>query len=165
MSPIRGEWTGSDEERNQRIWEDYCSGWKQWQLAKEWNLSEARISQIISSVREALPKTTREDLIRRESAFLDQVRQRAIQLTEQMPAPVTAGKDGLVVRDPETGEIVRDYTGVMAGFKLALDAHSRFARMLGLDQPGEINVRMTQEEERAATDAATQAATRLMTEE
>lgn len=162
MKVTRGEWNGSDEERNQLIWQDYCSGWKQWQIAKAWKLSQARVSQIITSVRASLPERKREDLIAQEMDFLRKVRKRALDLTEKMPAPVTAGKDGALVIDPETREVVRDYSGHIKGFQLALEAHTRFVRMLGLDQPQQINVSVTAAEEAAASQAAAEAVARMM---
>jgi hypothetical protein len=165
MGNTPGEWGGSDQERNEEMWRLYCSGWTQTEIARKYGLSQARISVILAGVRSSLPERKREDLIDRELAFLDGIRKRAIELTQMLPAPVTAGRDGAVVRDPVTDEVVRDFSGHVQGFKLAIESHDRFVRMLGLNQPQEINVQMTQAETVAAQTAAAESAARMMTEE
>lgn len=101
-------------------------------------LSQVRIGQILADARKKLPPP---DLaaIRQEALDLHMdVIRRAYEIAEKMAAPVTAGKDGDVVYDPENGSVVRDYSGNMAALKLALDADIQRRKLLGLDAASKI---------------------------
>jgi hypothetical protein len=48
-------------------------------------------------------------------------------------APVTAGKDGTVVYDPEGGTVVRDYAARMNALNLAIKADAELRKLTGAD--------------------------------
>lgn len=103
-------------------------------------ISQPRVSQILADARRKLPPP---DLsaIRDEALelHLDVIR-RAYALAEMDGAPVTAGKDGDIVLDPETGKPVRDYAARMAALGLALKADVERRKLLGLDAASKTEV-------------------------
>lgn len=103
------------------------------QIAARIGISQQRVGQILADARAKLPPPDL-NAIRNEALelHLDVIR-RAYALVEMNGAPVTAGKDGAVVLDPETGTVVRDYSGVMAALSLALKADEQRRKLLGLD--------------------------------
>ncbi|HEU4753929.1 MAG TPA: sigma factor-like helix-turn-helix DNA-binding protein [Armatimonadota bacterium] len=141
--------------RNGKIWRLYCRGWTQERIAQEFEISQQRVSQIIRQVRDSLPQQTREEVAAEILDFLREARTIAMDLVEMNGAPVTAGKDGEVVRDPETGEVVRDFSGRLR----ALETAGKFAewerRMLGIDAPSRLDVNVGEQAaaERAAAEA------------
>lgn len=105
----------------------------QTQIGERIGVSQERVSQILKDAREKLPPVDLE-AIRRESLelHLDTLRA-ALELAEMDGAPVTSGKDGDIVRDPEDNTVVRDYSGRVAARKLALEADREIRKLLGLD--------------------------------
>src|SRR3990170_1309638 len=49
------------DERDHEIWSKYIGGWSQAGLAAEYDVSQQRISQVLSQVRESIPDTARTD--------------------------------------------------------------------------------------------------------
>src|SRR3989337_1359447 len=49
------------DERDHEIWSKYIGGWSQARLAAEYDVSQQRISQVLSQVRESIPDTARTD--------------------------------------------------------------------------------------------------------
>lgn len=103
------------------------------EIAERMGVSQPRVSQILADARAKLPPV---DLaaVRQEALelHLDVIR-RAYLLAEMNGAPVTAGKDGGVVYDPEDNSIVRDYTLRMNALALALKADEQRRKLLGAD--------------------------------
>lgn len=63
----------------------------------------------------------------------NQLRLTVGELLDVDPAPVTAGKDGLPVRDPETGEFVRDYGLRLSAVDRLVKLDERLAKLTGAD--------------------------------
>lgn len=124
--------------RNGDIWRDYIRGATQEALAEKYDLSRTRISQIITQVRDSIPERTRTELIQREVEFLDRLCAEVMELWDMRPTPVTAGKDGDVVRDPETGLAVYDHSGRLRALETALGVRRRMADLLGLNAPSKV---------------------------
>lgn len=131
-----------DHARNAAIWRAYASGRRQDDIGEEFGLSQPQVSAIIKKMRESIPQETRAEQALREVAFLDHVRAEAMQVAALPGAPVTAGKDGDIVRDPSTktdedpeGKIVRDYAGRLAAMSLAVQTSRDLRKLLGLDAP------------------------------
>lgn len=124
--------------RNTEIYRQYVlRGRTQEDIAEEFGITRERVSQIISGVeRDRGEKIGDRDALMRKSAELAaDVLERALALADLDGAPLTAGKDGTVVLDPATGDVVRDFSGRMAALKLALAADEQLARRLGLNAP------------------------------
>jgi hypothetical protein len=150
----------SIEDRDLEIWRRYVRGERQIELARAYNLSQQAISAAIARVRDAMPTSTREDIIAREVDFLEATRAEILDLwVNTNGAPVTAGKDGDVVRDPDSGEVVRDHTGRLNAARMALAYSERMAKLLGLDAA--VRVDLGKSEEAAAIAAAAEAQAHL----
>jgi hypothetical protein len=124
--------------RNGQIWHDYCRGMTQEALGEKHKLSQTRISEIIAEVRDSIPQQTREELIQREIEYLYRVAAEVMELWDMQAPPVTVGKDGDVLYDPETNELMRDHSGRLAALSAGLAVRKRIAEMLGLNAPTKI---------------------------
>lgn len=149
------------EGRNGRIWRDYCAGKTQAALAAEHGISQGRVSQIISQVRASLPKEDRAEELERSLEMLHELRAGALEVWRMAAAPVTAGKDGDPVMDPETGEWVRDHGGRLRALETALKVDQRIAQLLGLDAAQKVDLSVEAGERLAAERLAAEAAQRL----
>lgn len=102
-------------------------------IGERLGISAPRVSVIFHSARGKLPPV---DLaaIRQEALELhEDVIRRALELAEMAGAPVTAGKDGDVVLDPEGNTVVRDYSARINALQLALKADAERRKLLGAD--------------------------------
>jgi transcriptional regulator with XRE-family HTH domain len=104
-------------------------------IGQRLGISGPRVSQILAGARAKMPPI---DLgaIRQEALtmHMDVIR-RAYEIAEMMAAPVTAGRFDDVLYDPETDEIVRDYSGRINALKLALAADKARRDLTGADEP------------------------------
>lgn len=138
------------EGRNGRIWRDYCRGATMQKLADRYDLTVQRISQIVNEVRDNLGEEVRNEVIQTEAEMLRELRDQVLsEIFDAMAAPVTAGKDGNIVLDPETGEVVRDHGGRLAGLNAANNLTMRLHRLLGIDAPAKLDLNLSGEEEKA----------------
>lgn len=138
------------EGRNGRIWRDYCRGANMAKLAERYDLSVARISQICSEVRDSLGEEVRLETIQVEADLIRTLRDEILaDVYDARPIPVTVGKDGDILKDPDTGEVVRDHTGRLAGLTAADRLTQRLHRLLGIDAPAKLDLNLTGEEEKA----------------
>jgi hypothetical protein len=127
-------------ERRAEEWDLYVQGWTQPQIAQRYGLDQSTVSDDLRLYREAFPPETREQRIAAHQAGLAWATRRLRELAELPAPPVTAGKDGFVVRDPDTDAIVRDY-GLQR--QAALDLvrlQEREAKLLGLNAADKVEV-------------------------
>jgi len=108
------------------------------EIGERLGISQQAVSVDLAQARAKLPPVDF-DAIRREALalHLDTMRA-ALELAEMNGEPVTAGKDGEIVYDPETGKPVRNYTLRIAARKLALEAGEHIRKLYGLDAPSKI---------------------------
>jgi len=130
--PQRG---GELEGRSGTVWRLYAvQRWTQDRIARELGVSQQRVSQILADVRAAIPAVDKAEMIRQSIELHADIIARAYELADMAGAPVTAGKDGDVVRDPENDHaIVRDYSGRVAALRLAKDTEAEMRKLIGLD--------------------------------
>lgn len=147
--------------RNGTIWRDYCGGMTQAALAAREGISQARVSQIITQVRDGIPEEERELEVQRSLEMLRELRAGALEVWRMRAAPVTAGKDGDLVLDPEDGTYVRDHGGRLAALGAALKVDARIAQLLGLDAATKLDLSVSQGELQAAEKLAAEAAARV----
>lgn len=102
-------------------------------IAERLGISQPRVSQILADARAKLPPVDLAEIRAESMALHADIKRRAYELAEMNGAPVTAGKDGIVVFDPETNEPVRDYAGRVNALKLALLADAELRKLLGAD--------------------------------
>lgn len=107
--------------------------WTQHKVAAHLGVSQQRVSQMIAVLRAKLPPVDIAAMRAASIAMYGDIARRAYELAEMNGAPVTAGKDGSVVYDPEGGGVVRDYAGRVAALKLAALADAELRKLIGLD--------------------------------
>lgn len=102
-------------------------------IGERLGVSQQQVSEILSRARAKLPPVDL-DAIRRESLELHWETQRiALELAGKEGAPVTSGKDGDLVIDPETGKYVRDYGLRLAALETARKADVEIRKLHGAD--------------------------------
>lgn len=128
--------------RNGEIWKEYCRGSTQERIAQRYGITQQAVSHAIRSVRDSIPMEERIDVVKEEIDFFRQMRLEVMDLWDMGAAPMVAGKDGEIIRDPETGQIVRDHSGRLNAVRAALQVSERMHKLLGLDavQKVELNV-------------------------
>ena len=147
--------------RNGVIWRDYCGGMTQAALAKREGLTQGRVSQIIRQVRNSIPEVKREEEVQRSLEMLHALRVEALKVLALRAAPVTAGKDGDVLLDPEDGEVVRDHTGRLRALETAMKVEQRIGQILGYDAAQKLDMHVEAGERVAAEKLALDAKRRL----
>jgi transcriptional regulator with XRE-family HTH domain len=133
------------EGRNGSIWRGHTIYRRtQEDLAEEFGITQARVSQIITEVRAGIPKHDL-DAMRQESLDLySELGRRALEIVDLVPAPVFVGKDGSIAYD-ESGEVVRDYTGRLRAMETAAKFDAERRKLMGLDaaQKAEVSGNVT----------------------
>lgn len=135
--------TNPNRIRDDEIYVKRMRGAKLQQLAEEYDLSDAWISEIVRKVARSLPERDRSELLALSVEWLEDLREKVMDLYSLPPAPVTSGNMGLILQDPETGETVRDYSLRRSALQMAHDLNKTFAKRLGLDAPAETAVKAT----------------------
>lgn len=116
--------------RRRLAWEKSCQGWSQQRIADHLGVTQQQISVDLAQYRASLTPLDREEMRRQHHEQLRMMRERMFELTELEGSPLTAGKDGDVVYDPETGGIARDYGGRIAAtreWRMLLDREAKLA--------------------------------------
>lgn len=127
-------------ERRAEEWELYVKGWTQPQIAAKYGLDASTVSDDLRVYREALPPQTRETMIQRHHDTLASITRRLEEIAAMPAPPVTAGKDGLPVYDPETRQLVRDYGGQAAALRELRATLAQEAKLAGLNAADKVEV-------------------------
>jgi transcriptional regulator with XRE-family HTH domain len=134
--------------RNGKIWRAYCRGKTQAALAEEFGISQQRVSQIVSDVRDAIPMQEREAILKQEIDLLSDLRSAVLDLWDQ-DAPNLVS-NGRVI------EGVKDHSGRLAALARAESLTARLHKITGIEAAQKVDLSMQGEEEaarRAAADA------------
>lgn len=126
-------------ERTKEVMAMVARGFTQAQIGAHFRVSREMIKEIVRRERAKHP-IDKQDAIADQVDILDQMIREAREIAEARPAPVTAGKDGMVVRDPEDGAIVRDHGARLAALALVRSLTERKAKLLGLDSASKTEV-------------------------
>lgn len=145
--------------RNGKFWRLYCSGQTLEAIADAHDVAVATVHAAIKQVRDSIPAHVRDEAIQEVRDHLRVLRAEATRIADLMPPPVTAGKDGEILIDPLTNEIVRDYSGKLRAMETALKFAESERKLLGLDAAQKIEQTIT--DQAAADKAAEEAAKRL----
>lgn len=123
------------EGRNGAVWRRHViDGLTQEAVAQEFGLSQTRVSQIVAQVRASIPEADRAELVTDSLELLRELQTTALEVMRLAAAPVTVGKDGDLLRDPENGmALVRDHSGRLNALKAALAVNESVRRLLGAD--------------------------------
>ncbi len=152
------------EGRNGVIWRKYITGWTQERLAEEYGIHQTRVSQIIQQVRDSIPEDTRQALVLESVDMLRELMAGAVEVWQMAPVPVTVGKDGDILRDPESGDVVRDHGGRLRALETALKVQESIRRLVGADAAKGLDVNVTGVELEASRSLAEEARRRVMGE-
>lgn len=108
-------------------------------VAAEYGLSGTRIGQIVEAMRGNMSVRARADVRADFAAELERLRAVVQEVMDLKPAPVVKSEGGAIVyvKDPETGEYVRDHGARLSAVAAALKVQERAAKMLGVDAPQE----------------------------
>jgi hypothetical protein len=109
-------------------------------IAERDNVGKSTVSEAIKLVRDSIPDQERAEIRAEIREFYRAVRGEALAIAEMLPAPVVKGQHGDILRDPETDEVVRDYSGRLNAYKTAMDAADRERRMFGVDEASRVIV-------------------------
>ena len=145
--------------RNGDIWREYCQGATQEELALKYGKAQSVISDAIRHVRDSIPQVERQDLIKEMVDYFRSLRVTVMEIAAMPAPPVTAGKDGDLVLDPDTGKHVRDYSTRINAIRTAVTIADREIDILGLK--GEQKVRISEGEEQASQKLAADALSHL----
>jgi hypothetical protein len=127
------------EGRNGTIWRDHVIGGLTLEAAGEKHgISPQRVHQIIREVRANMPEFVQRELLQDSLERNADARRRLLELAEMKGVPVTAGKDGAVVMDPESNTVVRDYALRLKALELMMRADDQLAKRMGLDSPTKV---------------------------
>lgn len=137
----RQDWVNVAE-RNSAMFSDYyVHNMTQADIAVKYGVSAGTVSEALLKVRQA---TVDFAAMRAESlALLAEARRRQLEIASKKGAPVTAGKDGFIVVDPDTGEVVRDYGQTLTALRDFVKTDAEIAKRFGLDAPQKAEVATT----------------------
>lgn len=147
----------------------WCQGWTYEKIGEKFSMPRSTVGDHVLAYRKTIPPADREATRQDHARLLQILKESMADLVKKDGAPVTAGKDGDVVRDPSTGAVVRDYSLRIAAGRELRALIEREAKALGTDaaakveHTGTIEVQGTVEAEIArlaaelglATDAQT----------
>ena len=141
------------EGRNGEVWHRYAVRMQsQEKIGEELGISQVRVSQIIAEVRASVPAVDKQQMIAASLELIAYVKNSAIEMAEMAGAPVAVGKDGEILVDPDTGNVVRDYALRDRALKTALAADDVMAKRLGLDAATKVESSATVRYEIAGVD-------------
>ncbi len=123
----------------------YASVWRmnQMRIAEKMEISNQRVSQLLAQARAKMPPVDLTELRRSVIDRYEHIAEQALLLAEKEGAPVTAGKDGDVLYDPETNEVVRDYGLRLSSLAELRKTLAELRKFEGLDRPAEVKVEST----------------------
>lgn len=127
-------------ERRAAEWELYLKGWTQPQIAAHFGIDNSTVSDDFKVYRESLPALSRETMIQRHHDTLADITRRLDEISRLDAPPVTAGKDGTLVVDPKTGQIVRDYGAQIAALGQIRATLAQEAKLAGLNAADKVEV-------------------------
>lgn len=130
------------EGRNGEVWQRYAiHGWTQARIAEHFGISQARVSTIITEIGKTLSAAPDgQELIKKSYDFLLDVQRRVMEIADLAGAPVAVGKDGEILYDPDTGAVVRDFSGRLRALETAMKVDAQVAKRFGLDAPDKVQV-------------------------
>jgi hypothetical protein len=132
---------GDTEERNAEIYRRYTVFKRtQSEIAEEFGLSQPRVAVIIGEFRKSLPPIDVEKIRQQQIDLYEEIQRQALEIAALKGAPVTSGKDGDVVRDPDGNEVVRDYAGRIAALNLARATSAELRKLIGADAASKTEV-------------------------
>lgn len=119
-------------ERNDEIMRMVAQGKTRRTIAEHFGMGMSTVSEIVTRERAKHP-VDKPSEIEAQVAILDDLVEQAAAVARLRAAPVTAGKDGFIVMDPEDHTVVRDHSGRLTAMSTVKALLERKAKLLGLD--------------------------------
>jgi transcriptional regulator with XRE-family HTH domain len=109
------------------------------EIGQRFNLGERRVGEILTRERHALYNLPKPEARADLTSELQETVALLMDVVRRDGAPITAaGREGVeYVRDPETGEWAKDFSGRIAAANATAKVVERLAKMLGIDAPAE----------------------------
>lgn len=118
------------------------------EIGEKHGISLGRVSQIVLEQRQR--NAIDHNALRMKSlTILEEIQRRQLEIAAMLPAPVTVGKDGVILRDPEVvGDdglpaVVRDYAAALKALADAVRTDEALAKRFGLDAATKAEVSQT----------------------
>ena len=146
-------------DRNERWYREYIKGTTLRAIAEREGMHPSTVHAAIKQVRDSTPEDSRDQVIKDAIEAYHLIQAEAFRIAEMLPAPVVVGKDGNILTDPDTGAIVRDYSGRLRAYETAMKTIEAQRKVLGLDAA--VRVEQTITDQAAAEKAAEEARKRL----
>lgn len=127
-------------ERRAEEWDLYVRGKTQPEIARMYGLDTSTICDDLRIHAEGMPPQARNTVIRRHEETIAWAIDELRRLVVLDGVPVTAGKDGYVVMDPETHQVVRDYGARFTAIREVRGYLDREAKLLGLNAADKVEV-------------------------
>jgi hypothetical protein len=121
--------------RDDAIWQDYAFGLTQEKIAAKYDLTQSRVSRIITRIRESLPVEDNGERKLRYTAQLDWMSSELHVLAAADPIP--AYSNGRPV-ERDDGTPVWDHAGRMTAMRELRATQERASKMLGLDAAAKV---------------------------
>lgn len=145
MADYAGPPTGGDgrfmrdpkvAERDAKATELRADGWTYARIAAELGYADGSHARLgVTRALRDVQAPSVEKLRRLEGDRLEHVVGLLLDVAEMNGAPITSGKDGLPVYDPDTGVVARDFSGRINAARALVAASQRIAALYGLDEP------------------------------
>lgn len=119
--------------RRARMFTMWCEGMTQQAIGEHFGLHHSTVCTDLQIHRESLSAVDLETIRQDHIHQLQLLRASMYELTKLRGAPITAGKDGVVVKDPDDGAIVREYSGRINATRELRFLLERESKLLGLD--------------------------------
>lgn len=116
----------------------WIQGWTQQRIAEHYGISQTTVSEDLRLHRQSITPQTREEMQADHLKELRWLREQMAELIRKEGAPVTAGKDGDIVKDPETGDVVRDFGLRLSATDRWIKIIEREAKQLGTDAAAKV---------------------------
>lgn len=117
------------------LWTAHLQGDSVRAIAEREGIDERLVRKVIRTVRASFTPEDLDEIRRDHLEELRMLSRKMWDLVEMNGSPVTSGKDGRVVLDPDTGEVVRDHSGRIAATGMLLKLQERAAKIVGSDAP------------------------------
>lgn len=129
-------------DRDRLIWQWHTSGVPIEVIAQHCSLSDGRIREILAKMRGYVRPPDREEMRRQAYGVMSQIQQRMIPILQSPGAPMVKvvgrgenmGGKIVAVKDPDSGEYVREQGAPMAAARELVRASNLIADMFGLKE-------------------------------
>lgn len=121
----------SDPDRDMEIYRKWMTHRTMLSIGQEYGVTEQAIWQAIRRVQAVMPEVDRAAILKRELEDLERIKALATEIMNAQPAPAVS--HGKIIYEPDTDQVVRDYSGQLAAADRVAMAGRELRKLLGLD--------------------------------